>query len=297
MAADVKPNVDAAFAREDGIPEDGLQNASAQEGAQESVQEGAQADGGFQMGHILSYVPVSDDDEDEPEDNGLLEPANTDVQPEPEEEKELTFEEKLADLEFAAVRQAVHREIHHRVLGECLEMKELPYLEQKIASYPEFSQATLSQYHLIKILVKHHGLEVQLLDDDGNIIDPARLEGLSEDEQDDLIAQEGYLTTDVGRLYYEANLPKNRIQELMVAEPERTEAFRDILEYCREATRSYGDISSLLAGRDVLTTIVDGEPQRIQPSVLIDRLHRAGALVWEDGWNTTEEGERFLEEA
>lgn len=257
-------------------------------------------DDGFHMGAgVLSYVPANISDEDEPDDNGLLDLADTDISEElekSEEPIELTFEEKLADLEFAAVRQSVHREIHHRILGECLEMKELPYLENLIASYPEFSQATLSQYHLIQILVKHYGLELIYLDDEGNIIQPEQLEGLDEDEQDDLIAQEAYLTTDVGRTYYEATLPSKRIRELFEEEPYRAQAFRDILEYCKGDLRSYMDISNLLEGRDVLVMEVNGQSQKIQPSVLIDRLNRAGALIWEDGWKTTEEGEEFIRE-
>lgn len=253
---------------------------------------------GFRMGHVLSYVPITEDDEDEEsvEDNHLLDPADTDVKEEPEEPVELTFEEKYADLEFAAMRQSVHREMNHRILGECLEMKELPYLEDLIASWPEFDQATLSQYHLIHVLVKHHGLELIYLDDQGEPIAPERLEGLDEDEQDDLIAQEAFLTTDAGRMFYEATLPKTRIEALFEDEPYRVEAFQDILAYCKEGLRSYMDISNLLEGRDVLTMMVNGAPQKIQPSVLIDRLNRAGALVWDEGWKTTEEGEGFLRE-
>ena len=34
----------------------------------------------------------------------------------------------------------------------------------------------------------------------------------------------------------------------------------------------------------------------MQPSVFVDKLERAGALVWNEGWRLTEEGEAFLQD-
>lgn len=234
-------------------------------------------------------------DEEEVEDNGFLDEYDTDTQDaEAEEVVELTFDEKLAELDYAVTRQSLNRDILYNVLGFCQIEQPLNTIEAYIMERPDFPHATLSPYHLIRVLEKHHGVVEVDRDDDGEVVTAERLEGLTEDEVDDLIATIGFESTDVGMEFYQQHLPSARIAELMEEEAVREETFIELLRFCEETPRSYADISDLLKGREILTFRADGTPEKIQPSVFLDRLQRSGAVMWEEGWKTTEEGKEFL---
>ena len=233
------------------------------------------------------------------EDNGFADPAQTDIDvveaAAEEAPKELTEDEKLDKLEAAALRQSLHREIHFRTLQFCLERKELREVEDMIAACPQFAKATLSQYHLIKVLVKAGGLNELMMDENDNVVTEQQLVGLTEDEADDLVAYFCYETTEVGAKFVEMNTPKTRMEELFALEPHRVETYRELLAYCNDTPRTYNEISELLDGREVLyRQFSDGSREKMQPSVFVDKLERAGGLFYRKGWLTSDEGKEFI---
>lgn len=224
-------------------------------------------------------------------------PASDSPVPHPsvsEEEPPITFEKKCARLDEALVRQSLHRELLYKTLVFCQTRRTLREVEQAISSFSEFSQATQSPYHLMTVLVDAEGLDRGFLDVEGNLLDPEQLELLTEDEQDDLIADEVYETSEIGRKAVSRHAPHARLAELMGGEPQRETVYRELLSFCAEEPRTYRAISSLLENRSVLYRTVQGHRQLIQPSVLVDKLQRAAGLVWQNGWMTTEEGKEFL---
>lgn len=254
-----------------------------------------------------TYMPPEEDllpEDKNTSSNGMTVDAVTDVVAlEEQQAKEaaalaaLSDDEKLDTLETAVVRQSLHREILYRVLGFCKERKGLRETEDMIAACPEFAKATLSQYHLIQVLVKAQGLTELMLDEDDNIVTEDQLEGLTEDEADDLVAAFAYETTEVGKTFYNQHTPLKRMAELFDKEPKRAATYREVLEFCVDNTPSYNDINSLLEGRDILFEDVPANVNQIQPSVFLDKLEKAGGLVYEkgSGWKTTEKGKEFLE--
>ena len=94
----------------------------------------------------------------------------------------------------------------------------------------------------------------------------------------------------------EYNRPSARLVDLLHLAPERAETYIELLEFVDVDARSYPEIEALLSGRPVLEIIIDGNRETMQPSVFVDKLERAGALVWKDGWTLTEEGREFLED-
>lgn len=211
-----------------------------------------------------------------------------------EEEPPITFEKRCARLDEALVRQPLHRELLYKTLVLCQTRRTLREVEQAIGSFSEFPQATQNPYHLMTVLVDAGGLDRGFLDAGGNPLDPERLGRLTEDEQDDLIADEVYETTEVGREAVNRHAPHARLIELMRGEPQRETVYRELLSFCAEEPRTYRAISSLLENRSVLYRTVRGHRQIIQPSVFVDKLQRAAGLVWRNGWMTTEEGKEFL---
>ncbi|WP_232050817.1 hypothetical protein [Arabiibacter massiliensis] len=234
--------------------------------------------------------------EAESEDNGLAEPADTDVAPEEEAPVELTFDEKLFLLEEAVTKHPLNREVLYKTLAYCAEERTLQDLEAKIASWPEFKTATQNQARMADTLVRAHGLERIERDADGEPITPEQKEGLDEDAIDDLVQSVSFRATDVGARFVEQHRPRARLVELLQLAPERAGTYIELLEFTAEKPRSYGEISELLRGRPVLETVIDGTRHTMQPSVFVDKLERAGALVWKEGWSLTEEGEAFLQD-
>ena len=185
---------------------------------------------------------------------------------------ELTFEEKLAELN--PLREA----------------------EDFIAALPQFERATQNQFYMLMSLVRSYGLDMIERDEDGNRVLPEQKEGLSEDEVDDLVAEISFKSTDVGDWFVDYNKPSARLVDLLHLVPERTDTYIELLEFAEAAPRPYGQIEELLLGRPALQTVIDGRVETMQPSVFVDKLERAGALVWKEGWTLTEEGREFLED-
>lgn len=208
---------------------------------------------------------------------------------------ELTRDEKLARLEKAVRAQPSHREIYFHILEMCDEPQELSVLEAHIAALPEFKMATFDQYLMICILEKNEGLARIEMTEQGEVVTPQMKEGLDEDGVDDLVSSYWFQTTDLGRQLFQRNDPFKRIGDLLKEVPARRQSYLDVLDLCRQK-RSYKDIESLLQGRDVLWMGREGLQQPLQPSVFVDKLERAGAIVWNDGWSLTEKGLKILEE-
>lgn len=209
---------------------------------------------------------------------------------------ELTFDEKLQALNMTVMRHPLNREILYKALAFCAEERTLSEAEDFIAALPQFASATQNQYYLLMSLVKAHGLEFIERDEQGGRVTPDMKEGLTEDEVDDLVATWSFKSTEVGDYFVEFNRPVARLVDLLSLVPERSDTYAELLEFVGEEPRTYGQIEGLLRGRPALETIIDGRRETMQPSVFVDKLERAGALIWKEGWTLTEEGREFLED-
>ena len=206
----------------------------------------------------------------------------------------LAFEEKLAILNKTVMRHPLNREILYKALAFCAEERPLREAEDFIAALPQFSLATQNQYAMLKTLVKAYGLELIERDEAGERVFEDQKEGLSEDEVDDLVATISFKTTEVGDYFVDYNKPQARLADLFGLVPERADTYIELLQFVESEPRPYGQIEALLRGKPTLQTIIDGRLETMQPSVFVDKLERAGALVWKDGWILTEEGRSCL---
>lgn len=256
----------------------------------------------YQYADIINR-PVSA--EEEPEAQKAEESAEEEqeapaIPQEPEDtyEDPREFARKVARLTESVTKQSLHREIFYKTLVFCRdESRTLHEIEEKIATFAEFKRAAASQYHFIKVLEEAGGLERFELDENGEVILPEQKVGLTEDEIDDLVYDYSFMTTNVGSAVVEQHTPRARIIELLGLVPERKDAYIELMDFVSEDPRTYNEISQLFQGRDVLYRLdADGEPQKMQPSVFVDKLEAAGGIEYRDGWVLTEEGRDFLEE-
>ncbi|WP_080797585.1 hypothetical protein [Arabiibacter massiliensis] len=206
---------------------------------------------------------------------------------------EPTFDEKVNGLMRFIHFEPLIRELDYQVLLYCTERKGLSDIEEHLASLPEFKAATRDQYSLITELVHHHGLEFFELDEAGNPVGEADKAGLTENEVDDLVAGYAYRTTEAGLEVAARMDPARRLADLLEAEPHRRDAYLALLEFLQEA-HSFAQVDGFLRGCNVAELARQAGDGGVQPSVFVDKLERAGVIIYDGGWQATEAGRAAL---
>lgn len=209
----------------------------------------------------------------------------------------VVFGRMVAKVTEAVTRNPLQRELFYKVLSFCQESKPLREIEQMVMALPGFERTSTNAYHFIAVMENAGGLERFELDDEGDVVDDARKAGLTEDEIDDLVAEYVFMTTPAGQAVVEQHTPRARIIELLGLVPERRDTYIEIMEFLAEEPRTYNEVTQLLDGRDVLWHLDSkGNPELMQPSVFLDKLHSAAAIEWHQGWQLSEEGRAYLDE-
>lgn len=209
----------------------------------------------------------------------------------------VVFGRMVAKVTEAVTRNPLQRELFYKVLSFCQESKPLREIEQMVMALPGFERTSTNAYHFIAVMENAGGLERFELDDEGDVVDDARKAGLTEDEIDDLVAEYAFMTTPAGQAVVEQHTPRARIIELLGLVPERRDTYIEIMEFLAEEPRTYNEVTQLLDGRDVLWHLDSkGNPELMQPSVFLDKLHSAAAIEWHQGWQLSEEGRAYLDE-
>lgn len=209
----------------------------------------------------------------------------------------VVFGRMVAKVTEAVTRNPLQRELFYKVLSFCQESKPLREIEQMVMALPDFERTSTNAYHFIAVMENAGGLERFELDDEGDVVDDARKAGLTEDEVDDLVAEYAFMTTPAGQAVVEQHTPRARIIELLGLVPERRDTYIELMEFLAEEPRTYNEVTQLLDGRDVLWHLDSkGNPELMQPSVFLDKLHDAAAIEWHQGWQLSEEGRTYLDE-
>ena len=209
----------------------------------------------------------------------------------------VVFGRMVAKVTEAVTRNPLQRELFYKVLSVCQESKPLREIEQMVMALPGFERTSANAYHFIAVMENAGGLERFELDDEGDVVDDARKAGLTEDEIDDLVAEYAFMTTPAGQAVVEQHTPRARIIELLGLVPERRDTYIELMEFLAEEPRTYNEVTQLLDGRDVLWHLDSkGNPELMQPSVFLDKLHDAAAIEWHQGWQLSEEGHAYLDE-
>ena len=209
----------------------------------------------------------------------------------------VVFGRMVAKVTEAVTRNPLQRELFYKVLSFCQESKPLREIDQMVMALPGFERTSANAYHFIAVMENAGGLERFELDDEGDVVDDARKAGLTEDEIDDLVAEYAFMTTPAGQAVVEQHTPRARIIELLGLVPERRDTYIELMEFLAEEPRTYNEVTQLLDGRDVLWHLDSkGNPELMQPSVFLDKLHDAAAIEWQQGWQLSEEGRAYLDE-
>ena len=211
--------------------------------------------------------------------------------------EESSLEERYEKLMAVIANKPSHREMLLRVLALCREEQDFAAVEKTIAGYPEFPAAGQNPYRLISFLIDGGGLEEIAVDGEGEPVTLEQTIGLTEDEADDLVEAYRLQTTEVGRLVAEEHTVTRRMDDLFSLFSDRASFYTELLDFCKQP-RTFKDIEALFKGRDLsgLRTLHPESGLAIKPTVFIDNMEKAGAIVWKkDGWVLTEGGGAYLE--
>ena len=184
------------------------------------------------------------------------------------------------------------REILYKTLVFCRETRSFSAAEQYIAQLDEITYGHVIQtpYSCISMLVHVGGLEKIPVDDRGNCIEAQRLENLDADEADDLIDSWCLKTTRSGLYVCELLDPARRLTAQLALKPYRRATYLRILEFCAQQPRSLDDIKQLFKEDKTLVLDYVTAHQKLSPDYYVDRLEKAGGLIWKGAWITTPAG-------
>ena len=207
------------------------------------------------------------------------------------------FDEACEALRKVMRNKPVQHEALYRILVLCYERRGVDEVERAVEAYPEFPLIMQPAYRLIRFLIEGGGLAKIELDTQGCPIDPKRKLGLSIDQADDLVASVVLETTEVGRAVADDLAPLKRMRRLFERFPDRVGLYADVLEFCCEP-RTYAEVERTLTAEriDGIKTYNYEPGVAMKPSVFLDNLESAAAIVWSDHrWRITREGKLLLE--
>ena len=208
---------------------------------------------------------------------------------------ELSLEARTDAVVTCVCSQAPLREVLYKTLVHCIEPRDFSEVEDFIAAQDEFVYSHIIQtpFTLVQMLLCAYGLEQTPLDEAGQPLAPERFEGLSEDEADDLVATYELSTTDAGKQAVDLLSPARRIRSQIMQKPHRAHTFYQVLDFCT-TPRKFPEIQDYFKQEDDLVLDTVQANQKLSPDFYVDRLEKAGGLVWRGAWVTTDAGKQAL---
>lgn len=204
-----------------------------------------------------------------------------------------TFEQRYERLSKAVTRQPLNREAMVAILSYCVQTHACHDVEQHVLSLPAAQDILQSPYGLMDQLVTAGGLERTEVDEQGVPVLPEDKEGLTEDEVDDLVADEVFTTTDVGVEVASYFSPDRRMARLLDIHPQAAPAFADLMSYC-EQPHTRVELESYIRSKSLLSSM--GSDAQLRPSVMLDKLEAAGMLEWrQHAWRLSDAGRRYIQ--
>lgn len=241
-------------------------------------------------------------------------------------DREKTFEEKVTDVIACVGAQNALREVLFKTLEYCEEPREFSEVEEFISQQDEFVYSHIIQtpYTLIGMLVRAGGLDEVVIDtQDGvraaDFAESAREAPNSQntvtvnettgeqccssgDHTSDYTNNEDHnecfetiviQTTSEGCEAVRMLAPAKRIRAQLLSHPSRCSTYLAVLDFCR-TPRTFPEIQNFFKTTPGLAQDVVAAHHRLSPDYYVDKLDKAGALVWRGAWVDTEAGLRAL---
>lgn len=209
---------------------------------------------------------------------------------------EPTFADRVNAVVMCVGSQNALREALYKTLAFCQQPRDFVEVEDFIAQTDEFVYSHIMQtpFAMIQMLVDAGGLAQTPLDGEGNPIADEQLANLSEDEADDLIATYRIQATDAGAETVRLLAPERRIEAQLSLRPHRRDTYFAVLDFCTQP-RKFPEIEAFFKNTSGLSQDIVADHHKLSPDFYVDKLDKAGALVWRGAWVATDAGKRMLQ--
>ena len=209
---------------------------------------------------------------------------------------EPTFADRVNAVVMCVGSQNALREALYKTLAFCQQPHEFTEVEDFIAQTDEFVYSHIMQtpFAMIQMLIDAGGLVQTPLDSEGNAIAEEQLANLSEDEADDLIATYRIQATDAGVETVRLLAPERRIEAQLSLRPHRRDTYFAVLDFCTQP-RKFPEIEAFFKTTPGLSQDVVADHHKLSPDFYVDKLDKAGALVWRGAWVVTDAGKHMLQ--
>lgn len=155
--------------------------------------------------------------------------------------------------------------ILYKILKYCEKERTQKEVEEAILSFPEMKNSMFSPAVFLSWLEEAGGIE-----------------GKAHEQ-----SEQRWITTAAGRNAVRIQSEENRLRKLFDEESRYHDIFIQVLEFC-SSPKSRIDIEFLLKENPIL------EKTKVYPSFFLENLEKAGGLVWDEKWKTTQAGKDFL---
>ena len=209
---------------------------------------------------------------------------------------EPTFADRVNMVVMCVGSQNALREALYKTLAFCRRPHEFTEVEDFISQTDEFVYSHIMQtpFAMIQMLVDAGGLAQTPLDSESSPIADEQLANLSEDEADDLISTYRIQTTDAGVETVRLLAPERRIEAQLSLRPHRRDTYFAVLDFCMQP-RKFPEIEALFKNVPGLSQDIVADHHKLSPDFYVDKLDKAGALVWRGAWVATDAGMRMLQ--
>lgn len=210
--------------------------------------------------------------------------------------RELTLEQKIDKCLESVGSQNSLREIFYKILAFCQEERPYEQVERFIQESDEYvySHIIQSPVALIEVMVRSFGLVKTAFDSNGNAVDQKLLASLTPDEADDIVCSSTLKTSEAGYAVIEALAPSKRFEAQLARNRGRIETFIAILGFCAQEPRKFPVIKAFYDAHDEFEKDTAVDSQALACDFYVDKLEKAGMLVWRGQWEVTDEGRQML---
>ncbi len=233
-------------------------------------------------------------------------------------DSEETFEEKVDAVIACVGAQNALREVLFKTLEHCEEPREFSEVEEFISQQDEFIYSHIIQtpYTLIQMLIRAGGLKEVSGDMQDDVEDAEDTCGAVASEDvataEELTGERDCLSGDTNKAELDEDSeivvlqttpegceavrildPAKRIRAQLLAHPNRCSTYLAVLDFCK-TPRTFPEIQSFFKTTPGLAQDVVAAHHKLSPDYYVDKLDKAGALVWRGAWVDTEAGLRAL---
>ena len=207
------------------------------------------------------------------------------------------IEEQIDAVLTLMASQNCLREILYKLLEYCEGAEHTcTDVENFLSQQPEIIYGHLLQpsYQLIKMMIEEGGLEERAYDSNNSLLSKEQLSSMDADAAADAVEYATLLTTEAGKAAIRLTSPEKRMDILLEQRPHRRETFLKLLEFCLEKPRKFPEIKQWYQETPGLAVDVVQKQHTLAADFYVDKLEKAGALVWKGAWCTTEAGKSLL---